>query len=76
MADPTGRLSAVLDDEPMDTLAVARAIGAAPDTVRQWRHRGEGPPWYRAGRRIVRYRRTEVAAWLAAQDQGGEKVPA
>lgn len=30
-------------------------------------HRGEGPPYLKISRRMVRYRRSDFNAWLAAQ---------
>lgn len=38
-------------------------------TLYQWRHRGEGPPGYRVGRH-VRYRRSDVEAWLETRADG------
>ncbi len=35
-------------------------------TLRYWRHRGEGPPSARIGRRVM-YRQADVEAWIAAQ---------
>lgn len=40
------------------------------NTLRWLRHRGEGPPAYRSGRRIY-YRRSAVLAWLAEQERLG-----
>jgi Helix-turn-helix domain len=40
------------------------------DTLRWLRHRGEGPPAHRAGRRIY-FRRGGVMRWLAEQEQAG-----
>ncbi len=41
-------------------------------TWRYWRHRGEGPPSARIGRRVV-YRETEVEAWIDAQFAGMDR---
>jgi len=38
-------------------------------TIYQWRHRRDGPPGYRVGRH-VRYRWTDVQAWLEDQTDG------
>ena len=37
-------------------------------TLAQWRYRKVGPPWIRVGRHI-RYRRSDVEAWLTAQTE-------
>jgi hypothetical protein len=34
-------------------------------TWKLWRAKGEGPPWYRVGRRVV-YKWSEVEQWLSA----------
>ena len=33
-------------------------------------HRGDGPPFLKISRRMVRYRRADFEAWLAAQRVG------
>lgn len=43
---------------------VAGEYRIPPETLYWHRHAGTGPPSYRAGKR-VRYRRSEVEAWLA-----------
>lgn len=35
-------------------------------TLRYWRHKGDGPPSARIGRRVV-YREADVEAWIEAQ---------
>jgi excisionase family DNA binding protein len=35
-------------------------------TLYQWRYRREGPPGFRVGR-YIRYRRTDVEAWIERQ---------
>jgi predicted DNA-binding transcriptional regulator AlpA len=35
-------------------------------TLRYWRHKGEGPPSARIGRRVM-YRQGDVETWIAAQ---------
>jgi len=42
---------------------VAAALGMSNLALTQWRYRGGGPPFIRVGRRI-RYRWTDVQAWL------------
>jgi predicted DNA-binding transcriptional regulator AlpA len=36
------------------------------DTLRYWRHKGEGPPSFRLGRRVV-YPEPELYRWIQAQ---------
>ena len=37
--------------------------------VRKMRRDGTGPPFIRLGEKLIRYRRTDVEEWLAAQRQ-------
>jgi hypothetical protein len=48
---------------------LSREIKISPITLQQWRHRGEGPPFFKLGR-AVRYRRADVTAWLASRRIG------
>jgi predicted DNA-binding transcriptional regulator AlpA len=51
-------------EQLLDTEAVARWVGVAPQTLRLWRVQGEGPKAIRIGRRAVRYVPADVRAWL------------
>jgi len=60
-------------DDPLEGLAWLSAyLGGIPErTIYNWRLRGQGPPAYRVGRHL-RWRRSEVDAWLDAQrDKAG-----
>lgn len=48
--------------------AVAGWTGTPEETLRYWRHRGEGPASFKLGRRVVYYR-DDVERWLAEQRQ-------
>lgn len=45
---------------------VADGLNVAVQTVRNWRWRGEGPRFVKLGKRAVRYRRTDVDAFIEA----------
>jgi hypothetical protein len=49
-----------------DTAGAAERLRVEPETLRNWRWRGEGPPFLKLGR-VVRYRLVDLAAWLEAQ---------
>lgn len=55
----------------MTTREVAELTGLSQSTLRWWRmHGGEqGPPSITLGARSVKYRRTSVMAWIAAQEE-------
>ena len=56
----------VQPDRMLNTAEAARVLGLSPVTLRQWRRRADpkGPDYYRLGRTTVRYRQSEVVAWL------------
>ena len=56
------------DDELLLIGDVAKMTRRSVDTLRWLRHRGEGPPAHRAGRRLY-YRRGAVRRWLAELEQ-------
>ena len=45
---------------------VARVIGVQAKTLRNWRVAGIGPHFVKVGRRLVRYRASDVSSWLEA----------
>lgn len=45
---------------------LADYLQVPPQTVYTWRHRGEGPPAIKVGRRHLRFREEDVQAWLQA----------
>ncbi len=52
--------------EYIDTRVLAERYGISPVTAERWRCRGNGPPFYRFGRRII-YRVSDIEAWLEAR---------
>ncbi len=43
---------------------LSQATGFSVRTLQSWRGRGGGPPFIRVSPRCIRYRRSEVEAWL------------
>lgn len=68
---PTDRPTRVIDlGDASDVISideVARRLDIPKKTLYQWRYKGTGPRSHRLGRH-VRYRWSEVLAWLDAQD--------
>ena len=58
------RRSAVKDID--DQKATAAYLGVPHRTLEDWRYRSVGPRYLKVGR-VVRYRRADVDAWLAAR---------
>jgi DNA-binding transcriptional MerR regulator len=52
--------------ELISTRELAVQLGIPVSTLRFWRKRGEGPPGFKIGKRVV-YRTADVARWLEEQ---------
>lgn len=67
----SGRKVARMNEhDPLDTPSVvADRLGLPQKTLAQWRYLGRGPRWVKIGRH-VRYRRSDVDGWLAANTHG------
>ncbi|CAL9611445.1 helix-turn-helix transcriptional regulator [Nocardiopsis dassonvillei] len=63
MPDPTSPW--LTPDEAADRLRVSA------DTLRRWRRHDTGPAWHRAGDRLVRYRTTDIDAWVTSSGEVG-----
>lgn len=51
---------------------VAHITGLSVASVRRWRLKRLGPPYIKIGA-AVRYRRSDLEAWLASRPMGGER---
>ncbi|MCP3963421.1 MAG: helix-turn-helix domain-containing protein [bacterium] len=58
------RLSPAIIDPLLTTEETAAYVGATPRTLEAWRVRGGGPPFVKVSRRMVRYRLSDLAAWV------------
>lgn len=66
MGNQERALQVAHDFEPLLTQeTVAARLGRAPVTLRRWRAEGTGPDYVKVGG-AVRYRWTDVEAWLTA----------
>ena len=61
------------EHEWLTTEELAGLLKVPVPTVRAWRHNGSGPSGVRLGRH-VRYRRTAVATWIAANEQAQRRT--
>jgi len=50
----------------MESTAIAELLGTTPQNLAQMRYRGTGPKFIKLGHRAIRYRWTDVEAWLEA----------
>jgi predicted site-specific integrase-resolvase len=59
-------MTALETDRLIDEREAADILGVKPQTLSLWRLRGQGPAFYKVGRR-VRYRTPELAAYLESR---------
>jgi excisionase family DNA binding protein len=50
--------------EILTTPAASRYLGVSEATLRYWRANGEGPRYFHAGDRLIRYRRVDLDKWI------------
>lgn len=58
------------NDQYISEQAAAKRLGLAQVTLRLWRRRGTGPRYARLGR-VIRYRVSDLEAFVAARTEGG-----
>jgi predicted DNA-binding transcriptional regulator AlpA len=60
-----GSTESTEDDPLLSPEQVYTWLGVSEATLRRWRDKGVGPAYIRApGGRVIRYRRSDVEAWL------------
>jgi predicted DNA-binding transcriptional regulator AlpA len=55
------------NENTFDTNGAGRYTGVSESALRLWRAQGEGPSFYRAGEKLVRYRKCDLDAWIEAR---------
>jgi len=45
----------------------AKYVGVSEAALRVWRSRGEGPRHFRAGEKLIRYRRADLDSWIESR---------
>ncbi|MDA3913117.1 helix-turn-helix domain-containing protein [Oleiagrimonas sp.] len=48
----------------IDERKTAAILSVSVQTLRNWRWRGDGPRWRKLGKRVVRYHRADLAAFI------------
>jgi predicted DNA-binding transcriptional regulator AlpA len=59
--------------ELLRTREVHEKTGISVDTLRWWRHRGEGPPSFKMGKKIVVYPADSLEIWIRNQQAASTK---
>jgi len=48
-------------------LQAAKYVGISEAALRLWRSEGKGPRYFRAGDKLVRYRRADLDSWIESR---------
>lgn len=56
------------DEELLTPEEVASQLKAKLKQLREWRYLRKGPPWFELQPRVIRYRRSELQAWIEKQE--------
>lgn len=51
----------------LDPRQAARYLGVSEAVLRLWRSGAKGPRFFKAGEKLVRYRRADLDAWIEAR---------
>jgi hypothetical protein len=54
----------------LDTTEAADYLGAKAGTLKNWRHRGEGPKYHVINKRLVRYHCADLDAFARGEPRG------
>ncbi len=59
---------AAISEQLLTAKETAKILGIAHETLARWRAQKRGPRWTQTGR-YIRYRRSDVEAWLSDDDE-------
>ena len=51
-------------ENTLNPLKAAKYLGISEAALRLWRTEGRGPRHFRAGEKLIRYRRADLDAWI------------
>jgi hypothetical protein len=54
-------------DNVLTEIRAARYIGVSGAVLRLWRSGSKGPRYFRAGEKLIRYRRADLDLWIEAR---------
>lgn len=66
-------LSEYLTEDELCAAARERGLPSSPRTMREWRSRGEGPPFAKFGREVI-YPRAGFSQWLESKIRKPKRV--
>jgi predicted DNA-binding transcriptional regulator AlpA len=54
-------------ESTLTPVKAARYVGISEAALRLWRAEGKGPRYFKAGEKLIRYRRADLDAWIEAR---------
>jgi excisionase family DNA binding protein len=63
-------------ENTLNPTKAAKYLGISEAALRLWRSEGKGPRHFRAGEKLVRYRRADLDAWIEARLSAPAEVEA
>lgn len=54
-------------ESTLTPIKAARYLGISEASLRLWRSEGRGPRFFKAGEKLIRYRRADLDAWIEAR---------
>jgi excisionase family DNA binding protein len=54
-------------ESTLTPIKAARYLGISEASLRLWRSEGKGPRYFKAGEKLVRYRRADLDGWIEAR---------
>ncbi len=55
------------NENALNEQQAARYLGVSAGTLRLWRSEGKGPRHFKAGEKLVRYRKSDLDSWIEAR---------
>lgn len=63
-----GGTTVVIENQiPLNEKQAAKYLGTSHGTLILWRNQGIGPRYFRAGEKLIRYRRSDLDSWIEAR---------
>ena len=67
MIDEQNPHTPVHEQTALTPVQAAQYLGVSKDVLRLWRSQGKGPRHFKAGEKLVRYRRIDLDSWIEAR---------
>lgn len=61
-----------MSDRLLTPKEAAAFLSRSESALKQWRAKGTGPAYVKLNERTLRYRESDLMAWIEAKTQGGE----